>query len=78
MNFSFLRSRILENDAPYYICQLRPGLRNNDGNTYLKIGEHRSDRPPLTPYNDNCTIAVNCHRQQSSFSIQGIKIYATK
>ncbi|MEG4339501.1 hypothetical protein [Microcoleus sp. D3_18_C2] len=37
------------------VCFSLRGTATQDGNTYLKIGEHRSAPPSATPYNDNCT-----------------------
>ncbi|MEP6517259.1 hypothetical protein [Microcoleus vaginatus] len=60
------------------VCFWLPETATKDGNTYLQIGEHRSDRPPQLPTMTIVRAIEQLPLQQSSFSIQGIKIYATE
>ena len=60
------------------VCFSLRGTATQDGNTYLKIGEHRSAPPPQLPTMTIVRAIEQLPLQQSSFLMQGIKIYATK
>ncbi|MEG4147197.1 hypothetical protein [Microcoleus sp. Pol12B5] len=60
------------------VCFSLRDTATQDGNTYLKIGEHRSAPPRQLPTMTIVRGIKQLPLQQSSFLMQGIKIYATE
>ncbi|MEG3931896.1 hypothetical protein QT990_11730 [Microcoleus sp. T3_B1] len=60
------------------VCFSLPDTATQDGNTYLKIGEHRSVPRLQLPTMTIVRAIEQLPLQQSSFLMQGIKIYATE
>ncbi|MEG4942222.1 hypothetical protein [Microcoleus sp. F4-D5] len=58
--------------------EFEPEGETQGGNTYLNIREHRSVPPPQLPTMMIVRAIEQLPLQYQSFSIQGIKIYATE